>query len=75
MAGIKIGDYVRDKLNNQTGIVVFERYERQHQYLERDLYYDILVSDGRNAGKIVKALSYDCDLIREIDIEDSSSKR
>ena len=74
MGSIKIGDYVIDNSSSLSGIVISEAYERQHQYLERELYYNILVHASKSSGKIIKVHSYDCTLLQEIDNEDGCSK-
>ena len=74
MGSIKIGDYVIDNTSNLSGIVISEAYERQHQYLERELYYNILVHTAKSSGKILKVHSYNCTLLQEIDNEDGGSK-
>tara|TARA_A100001015_G_C14924230_1_gene685575 strand:- start:1104 stop:1322 length:219 start_codon:yes stop_codon:yes gene_type:complete len=72
MNTIEIGDYVRDERSNRVGIVIASGYERQHQYLERELYYNILCQES---GKIIRSQAYDCTLLQEVNSEDSSGKR
>ena len=59
---LKIGDLVRVKNRSLVGVVVGEEYIRSHQYLERDLYFKVLVS-SKKGTHIKTVLSYDCEAV------------
>ncbi len=44
----KIGDFVLHKSTNSHGVIVDLDYRRDHQYLEREVYLNILTSHNQS---------------------------
>jgi hypothetical protein len=59
---VKVGDLVRSKRGLWSGIIIGEEYVRHHQYLDRELYFKILISSQK--GTYVKSVfSEECEAI------------
>ena len=57
------GDYIFEKYSMKKGLVISKEYARQHQYLDRELYYEVLVTTSENKSGIEKFLASDCEIV------------
>jgi hypothetical protein len=57
---VDIGDYISEKWDRWTGLIISEDYRRSHQYLDRELYYSVLIVDKSGRNKVIDILASEC---------------
>lgn len=59
------GDYIKEIRGKWTGLILSSDYRRSHQYLERELYYSVLVVDSAGKNRVIEVPAYECKLLTE----------
>ena len=55
-----VGDYISERWGRWTGLIISEDYRRLHQYLEREIYYTVLIVNRAGKSKTIEVPASEC---------------